>query len=138
MAGKKTGLQKSYRIMDAAGVSLYRIVTYGVKDNECIKPTADNVVPLGIVCNDERINDPIRDGGDQTGRQVAVQLTEIAEVELADNVGYGAPIIAGEGGLAKPVPAVAGTYHCVGFAEKAGVTGDVIPVRIAYHNVTIA
>lgn len=138
MAGKKTGLQKSYRIMDADGVALYRIVAYGTKDNECIKPTEDNVVPLGIVCNDERINDPIRDGGDQTGRQVAVQLTEIGAVELADNVGYGDPVIAGVDGLAKPVPATAGTYNCIGFAEKAGVAGDVVPVRIAYHTVTVA
>lgn len=137
MAGQTTGLQKSYKIMDADGVALYRIVTYGTNDNECIKPAADNAVPLGVVCNDERINDPLRAGGDQTGRQVAVQLNQIASVELAGTVGYGDPVAVKTGGFGIPVPAVAGTYHIVGFAEKAGESGDVIPVRLAYHTIVV-
>lgn len=138
MAGQTTGLQKSYKIMDPDGVGLYRIVTYGANDNECIKPVTDNVVPIGVVCNDERINDPLRAGGNQVGRQVAVQLTQIASVELAEAVEYGAPVMVGQSGFGKAVPSTPGSYHCIGFAEKTGGAGEVIPVRLAYHIVTVA
>lgn len=243
MAGKFTDLQKSYRIMDADGVSLYRIVTYGDNDNECKKPAIDNLVPLGIVDNDERIVDPLRGAGegDQSGKQVAVKLNGIGNVALIGNVSYGDRVIAAEGGYVKRMPdspaikeittievtagcttsgnltvtldgnpntvavldtddtaakvatkvgavidaltgysatveeavvtvtasaggaevdatfdggttgvtaevAVAvqgadkevGTWNVIGFAEKAGVDGDVIPVRMAFHVITIA
>lgn len=137
MAGQFTRLQKSYRIMDADGVALYTGVTYGANTDECKKPTADNAIPLGVVDNDERISDPYRAGGDQTGRQVAVKLEGIAMLKLAGAIGVGDRVILATGGTGKSVAdasVVAGTKcNVIGFAEKAGVAGDVIPVRMAYH-----
>ncbi|GEA16750.1 hypothetical protein E308F_29960 [Moorella sp. E308F] len=137
MAGQYTGLQKTYKIMDADGVALYHGVTYGSNNDECVKPTVDNAVPLGIVTNDERVNDPLRAGGDQTGRNVAVQLEGIANLLLAEPVAYGGRVILGAGGVGKALPSTPGTYNVIGFAEKSGAAGDVIPVRMKYHVFTV-
>jgi hypothetical protein len=134
MAGKFTRLQKSYKIMDADGVGLYRVVKL-TGENECKKTTADNDIPLGVVDSDQRLDIPFQAGGDQTGRQVAVKLEGIAEVELAEPVAVGDRVVATANGLIKPASALpAGTKaNVLGFAEKSGVAGDVIPVRMAYH-----
>lgn len=138
MAGQFTRLQKSYKIMDADGVRLYRGVEL-TGENAVKKPTVDNAIPLGVVDNDERIDTPYQAEGDQTGRQVAVKLEGIALLELAEDVSVGDRIILGVGGLAKKASNLTpGTLaNVIGFAEKNGVTGDVIPVRMAYHVVTI-
>lgn len=136
MAGMFTRLQKSYRIMDEDGVKQYRGVVLAGED-ACRKPTEDNEVPLGVVDNDERINDSARAGGSQKGRQVAVKLEGIAMLELAEAVQVGDEIILGAGGFGKAMPSAPGRYHVLGFAEKSGQAGDVIPVRMAYHSVTI-
>jgi len=136
MAGKFTRLQKSYKIMDPDGVAQYTgVVMAG--ENQCKKPVEDNEVPLGVVDNDERINDPIRAGGDQTGRQVAVKLEGIAEIKLTGSVQAGDRVILAVGGLAKKMPNEPGVYNVLGFAEKNGEDGDVIPVRMAYHVMTV-
>lgn len=136
MAGQFTRLQKSYKIMDADGVKLYRgVVLAGA--SECKKPTADNATPLGVVDNDERVPDGTGANGDQTGRQVAVKLEGIANIELADALSVGDRVILGTGGFAKKMPVGAGKYEVLGFAEKDGVLGDVIPVRMAYHVYTV-
>lgn len=132
MAGKFTRLQKSYQIMDPDGVEMYTgVVLAG--ENQCKKPKEDNEIPLGVVDSDERVDDPIRAGGDQTGRQVAVKLEGIAEIRLAEPVQVGDRIILGAGGEAKSMPSEPGNYNVLGFAEKSGDKGDVIPIRMAYH-----
>lgn len=137
MAGKFTRLQKAYKIMDPDGVAMYTgVVMAG--ENECIKPTEDNLIPLGVVDNDERVDDPIRAGGDQTGRNVAVKLEGIAEIKISGTINVGDRVILGAGGLAKQIPGDAGVYNVLGFAEKNGEDGDVIPVRMAYHVFTVA
>lgn len=136
MAGKFTRLQKSYRIMDEDGVAMYTgVILAG--ENQCKKPTKDNEIPLGVVDNDERIDDPIRAGGSQEGRQVAVKLEGIAEIKLSGAIQVGDRVILAEGGLAKKIPTETGTYNVLGFAEKNGEDGDVIPVRMSYHVFTI-
>ena len=136
MAGKFTRLQKSYLIEDTDGVAMYTgVVLSG--ENKCKKPTADNEIPLGVVDNDERIDDPIRAGGSQANRQVAVKLEGIAEIKLSGSISVGDRVILGEGGLAKAMPKTTGVYNVLGFAEKTGEDGDVIPVRMAYHVFTV-
>ena len=137
MAGKFTGLQKTYQIGDADGIALYTGVTYGAEDGYVVKPTAENAVFVGVVDNDERINDPIRAGGDQTGRNIAVHVDGYGEIRIADIVEYGDKLILGIGGVAKAMPDEPGTYNVIGFAEKSGVAGDVIPFKIAVMTVTI-
>lgn len=137
MAGQNVLFQKSYRIMDADGVAMYTgVVLSG--DGQCKKPTADNEVPLGVVCADERLNNPFFSAaGDQTGKQVAVCLEGIAYLRLGGDVAAGNRIFLGAGGVGKTLPATPNStpiqYNILGFAEKAGKAGDVIPVRIAFH-----
>lgn len=136
MAGQYTGLQKSYMITDADGIAMYHgVVMDGA--NQCKKPTTDNEVPLGVVVNDERLSDGHSAGGNQTGRQIAVMLNGIASIKLEDSVTTGDRVILATGGTAKKCPSSAGTYNVLGFAEKDGIAGDVIPVRMAYHTYTI-
>jgi len=137
MAGKFTGLQRTYQVGDADGVPMYTAVTYGSEEGSVIKPTADNAVPVGVVCNDERIDDPLRAGGDQTGRDVAVQVSGYCEVKLSGEVSYGDPVILATGGAVKALPVGAGTYFVLGFTEKAGVDGDVVPVKMSLHVQTV-
>lgn len=137
MAGKFTRLQKTYLIEDADGVAMYTGVVHS-GENKCKKPEADNEIPLGVVDNDERIDDPIRAGGSQANRQVAVKLEGIAEIILKDTITAGDRVILGAGGTALAMPTTGGVYNVLGFAEKSGVDGDVIPVRMSYHVFTIA
>jgi hypothetical protein len=65
-------------------------------------------------------------------------LEGVAQVRLSGTVKYGERVILGAGGVVKAMPSTPGTYNVLGFAEKSGVDGDVIPVRIAIHTVTIA
>ena len=137
MAGKFTRLQKTYLMDDSDGIEMYTgVVQSG--EGRCKKPTEDNGIPLGIVDSDERIDDPVRAGGSQKNRQIAVKLEGIAEIKLSGAVQAGDRIILAAGGLAKKIPTEAGVYNILGFAEKNGEDGDVIPVRMAYHVFQIA
>lgn len=137
MAGKYTGIQRTYVLEDSA-INRYTGVTYGSTEGSCKIPTADNAVFLGVVDNDERINDPLRAGGNQAGRNVAVHIDGYGEIKLSGTVNYGDMLILGNGGVAKKVPATAGQYNVIGFAEKAGADGEIIPFRIQPFTYTVA
>lgn len=136
MAGQFTGLQKSYINTDADGIAMYTgVVLDGA--NQCKKPETDNEIPLGVVVNDERLADGHSAGGDQSGKQIAVMLDGIASIKLEDSVSAGDKVILATGGTAKKCPSTSGKYNVLGFAEKDGIAGDVIPVRMAYHVHTV-
>lgn len=125
MAGKYTGLQKTYKISDADGIAMYLgVVADGA--GKCKKPAADNAILLGVVCNDER---------DAQNVDVAVQLDGIAEIEAGDVITAGDRVILKTGGTVIPMPETGNdeTFNVVGFAEASAVAGDIIPVRLAYH-----
>ncbi len=144
MPGQFTRLQMTYRIAvdnvnpttNKNEIPRYRGVVH-IGEDTCKLPTDENVIPLGVVDNDERIDDPLRDGGSQAGRQIAVKLEGFAMIELSGAVAVTDRVILDVGGKAKKMPGTAGTYNVLGFAEKAGDEGDVIPVRMAFHLVTI-
>jgi len=137
MAGKYTGTQRTYVIEDSE-IKRYTGVTYGSTEGGCKIPTSDNAVFLGVVDNDERVNDPIRAGGNQQGRNIAVHIDGYGEIKLGGNVNYGDMLILGAGGTAKKIPTTAGQYNVIGFAEKAGSTGEIIPFGICRITYTIA
>lgn len=135
MAGKFTGLQKSYKMTDATGVAMYKAV---VMDGagKCKIPDADNMTPLGVVDNDERIStSTMSAGGDQTGRGITVSLGGIVECTASGAISAGDRVYLKTGGDILTLPAGDDAYYEVlGFAEKDAVDGDVIPVRFAYHS----
>lgn len=138
MAGKLTRLQLTYKIEDADGIAMYTGVTYGDNEGGCKKPTADGQYPLGVVDNDERLDIPYQASGDQSGRDVAVKVELIADVLLSGVVAYGDEVILKTGGAVMKLPTDAGSYWVLGRAEKAGVDGDVIPVRFEKRFVVVA
>lgn len=138
MAGQTSDFLKTYAIEDADGIAMYTAVTYGSQEGYCKKPTADNAVPLGVVDSDEIVNNSLHNYGDLTGKNVTVTLEGIVSVKLSGTVSYGQRVMLGAGGTVKAVPATAGTYNVLGFAEKNGVDGDVIPVKVAIHTITVA
>ena len=137
MAGQTSDLIKTYVIGDSDGIHMYTAVTYGAQDGYCVKPTADNAIPLGVVDSDEVINDEFHNFGNLTGKNISVTLEGIAQVKLSGTIKYGDRVILGVGGVVKGIPSTSGTYNVLGFAEKSGVDGDVIPVRIAIHTITV-
>lgn len=139
MAGQTTGLQKTYTLINEA-VSKNTVVTRGQDDGSCAIPLADNAIPLGVVTNDAKEAVAPSAGGSQIGRNVAVQLSGIAEVELAESVNYGDMVIVAANGKVKPMPQVAegGLFYILGFAEASGNAGDIIPVTINISSVYIA
>jgi hypothetical protein len=137
MAGKYTGLQRTYTIEDST-MELYKGVIYGTAEGSCKKATATGQYPLGVVNNDERLNDPLRAGGDQTGRNVSVMVEGCAEITLGGTVAYGDILVLTAGGLAIKLPTAAGSYFTLGIAEKAGVSGDIIPVTMEVMKIVVA
>jgi hypothetical protein len=136
MAGQTTGLQKTYKIMDADGVLRFTGLTRGAGAGEAKKPVADGAVFLGVVVNDERDPNSLSAGGVQTGRNVSVQIAGIGSIKLGGAVAFGDRLMLKAGGSAIVIPAVPGNYNAIGIAEKAGVLGDVIPFTIAPESVT--
>jgi hypothetical protein len=154
MAGQVTGFQMAYKIAasnqnpDNSNVNeipRYRLVELA-GEGEVRLPTADNVLIKGVVCNDERLQDPLRGGNGsltvagssgQAGKHIAVQLDRIGSVELAGTVTAGQRLTAKAGGKAVVMPSAAGVYNVIGYAEKDGVAGDVIPYHIDLHTYTV-
>jgi hypothetical protein len=149
MAGKNTGLQRTYKVGDAAGIEKYRGVTYGVTEGYVIKPAADNAIPVGIVDNDERIA-ASRFGatGDQTGRNIAVHMTGYADCLLSGSVAYGERLILAAGGAVKAMPDGVGVLEVATLTVTAACTtsGDVsvtlggvaTPVAVVDTDITAA
>ena len=133
MAGKLTDMQRTYTL-ESIECKNNTGVTYGVGDGSVLVPIADNAIMVGVVTNDEKLNDPIRGGYDavngQKGKAIAVQVEGYGIIKLSGVVAYGQQMILATGGLAKKIPVVAGTYNVIGRAEKAGIDGDFIPFSI--------
>lgn len=103
MAGQTTGMQKTYILEDPL-IEQNTAVTYGLSEGGCAVPLVDNAIPLGVVTNDAKLTNAPSAGGVQTGRNVAVQLSGIAEVTLSGDVNYGERVIMAAGGKVKRMP----------------------------------
>lgn len=136
MAGQYTGLQRTYILDDAEG-KLFTGVTYGSVEGSVKRSTADNQPFVGVIVNDERLDDPLRAGGDQTGRNIAVQVDGYGSIWLAEAVAYGDRLILTANGKAKKLPSVAGVYNVIGEVQKDADADTVAPFKIALMSVTV-
>ncbi len=123
MAGKYTGLQKTYTVGVEAGIPKYSGVTYGAVDGEVVIPLQDNEVFVGIVDNDERIAGGWSATGDQRGKNIAVQITGYGAIKLGEDVIYGDELILGTGGVAIKIP-TAGAAEKTILKVTAAATGS--------------
>ncbi len=130
MAGQTTGLQKTYKIEDATGILRYRGATRGANAGGVIKPTAIGQPLVGVTSNDARDPNALSAGGDQSGRDIALQIDGIGSIELTGTVVYGDKLVLDIGGTAIKLPATTGSYNVIGIAEVGGVAGDVIAFTI--------
>lgn len=137
MAGQMTGTQRTY-IMEDSNMPMFTAVARGTADGSVKIPTADNESPVGVVTNDERLSTSLGADGDQTGRNIAVQVDGYATVELDGAVSYGDNLILAIGGKVKAMPADAGTYNVIGTAEKAGSDGDFIPMKMELKSIVVS
>jgi hypothetical protein len=133
MSGQWTQAQFTYKI-DASnydGIGKYYGVVMTGEDTVNL-PTANNQLVAGIVTNDEKLATALSAGGNQGGKNIAVQVQGVAMLKLSGTVAVNGRVILASGGTGIACPTTAGVYNMVGFAEKAGVSGDVIPVRLNF------
>lgn len=144
MAGQLTGTQMAYAIASSNQntdngsvneIPRYRLVKLAGEGQVAL--TGANEVAVGVTTNDERLFAGNSAPGNQAGRNISVQLDKIGSVLLSGTVTAGDRLISAANGKAAKIGTTAGQYNVVGFAEKSGVAGDVIPFRIAPHQVDI-
>lgn len=139
MAGQNTGLQRTYVLEDAEG-KMFTGMTYGSGEGSVKAPTADNAPFVGVITNDERLDDPLRAGGSQAGRNITVQVGGYGSIRLAGTVEYGDKLILAADGKAKKMPAAIvtdETYNVIGEAQKGGDADDVVPFKIEVMSVFV-
>lgn len=98
MAGKVTLLQRTYQLEDSE-ITRYTGVTYGTIEGSVKIPTVANVKFVGVVDNDQRIIAALGAGGDQTGRDVAVQISGYGMITASGAITYGDELILAVGGV---------------------------------------
>jgi len=104
-------------------VAPYRIVKVGSNNRAVVQATASGELFIGV-------SDSI--GAAADGDPVDVLRSGIAEVEFGGNVSRGEPLTAdAEGRAVAAAPAAGANAEIIGWAEVAGVSGDIGSVHIA-------
>ena len=116
MATNIPGQTTTFRAEGA--ITKRRLVMHGVADNAALLATGVAVALLGVSTDIDAA----------TGKPVDVIRSGIAPVEYGGNVAKGAPLTSD--GQGRAVTAAAGN-RIAGFAEVAGVLGDIGAVHLA-------
>lgn len=107
-----------------AAVEPYRIIKHGSADGAVIHATDATAALIGVTA----------ELGAESGARVDVVRAGITLVELGGTVTRGAAITAGTAGVGvAAAPATGANAYAIGFAEVAGVSGDIIDVMLAPH-----
>lgn len=113
------GLHKSY--VAEAVINAYRIVKHGTADDKIIQSTAATDAHLGVTT----------ELAAAIGEHTDVVKTGLANVEYGGTVTRGAPLTSDSVGRAVVAAPAAGVNNrLIGFAEVAGVVGDIGQVWI--------
>lgn len=120
--GRTTGLlQKGYTA--GADIRAHRLLTWGAADGLVVEATGSTANVIGVQSELDCAS------GD---RASAAMVGNIEDVIYGGNVARGDPLTSDGQGRAIKATGAAGTLlHCVGYAEVAGVVGDIGTVVIA-------
>ena len=99
-------------------IGAYRLVKWGAEDGAVTQATGASAHLVGTTRGAAAADD-----------RIDIYRSGIAEVEYGGAVTRGAALTAGAGG--KAVVTTTANDHIIGFAEIAGVAGDIGSVRIA-------
>lgn len=120
MMGATSGLEKS--VKSTAAVAAFTIAKFGADDDTLSSATASTEVLVGV----------FQHATTAAGQEVRVMLDGISRVKLGGTVTRGGLLTSDASGQAVAIGAVAGTnYGVIGLAMASGVSGDIIPVKLA-------
>ena len=132
MAGATYVLDKTYKVIEADGITKYRAVVPGTNDGDCKLPTAANQFSVGIT----------QEAQANQNENVAVRVYGISRAYASGTVNKGDPVevasSAGDLRTATLTPGTAAVHHIVGYAETSATTGGVFMVRLAQSPVSVA
>jgi len=121
MAGATYVLDKTYKVVEAAGIAKFRAVVPGTNDGECKLPTAANQLSFGIA----------QETQSKQNENVVVRKYGISRAYAKGTVTKGDYLEVGDtaGGLRKAdlatVPGAATLHHILGIAETSANDGEI-------------
>ena len=133
MAGATYVLDKTYKVIEAAGVGKHRAVVPGTNDGECKLPTAANQLSQGIT----------QEAQSKQNQNVAVRKYGISRAYAKGTVTQGDYVEVGDaaGALRKAdlatVPGAATLHHVVGVAESSAGDGEIFFVFLSPNPVVM-
>jgi hypothetical protein len=127
MAGATYVLDKTYKVIEAAGISKYRAVIPGTNDGECKLPTAANQLSLGLA----------QETQSKQNENLAVRKYGISRAYAKGTVTKGDYVEVGDatGTLRKAdlstVPGAATLHNILGIAETSANDGEIFFVFLS-------
>jgi hypothetical protein len=127
MAGATYVLDKTYKVIEAAGIGKYRAVIPGTNDGECKLPTAANQLSFGIT----------QEAQSKQNENVTVRKYGISRAYAKGAITKGDYVEVGDtaGGLRKAdlttVPGAATLHNVLGIAETSAADGEVFFVFLS-------
>ena len=133
MAGATYVLDKTYKVIEAAGIAKYRAVIPGTNDGECKLPTAANQLALGLAQETQA----------KQNENLIVRKYGISRAYAKGTVTKGDYVEVGDsaGGLRKAdlstVPGAATLHHVLGIAETSANDGEIFFVYLSPNPVVM-
>lgn len=133
MPGATYVLDKTYKVIEANGVTKYRAVIAGTNDGECKLPTAANQLSLGIT----------QEAQSKQNENATVRKYGISRAYAKGTVTKGDYVEAGDsaGALRKAdlatVPGSATLHHVLGIAETSAADGEIFFVFLSPNPVVM-
>jgi hypothetical protein len=127
MAGATYVLDKTYKVIEAAGIAKYRAVIPGTNDGECKLPTAANQLSLGLAQETQA----------KQNENLTVRKYGISRAYAKGTVTKGDYVEVGDsaGALRKAdlstVPGAATLHHVLGIAETSANDGEIFFVFLS-------
>jgi hypothetical protein len=133
MAGATYVLDKTYKVIEAAGISKYRAVVPGTNDGECKLPTGANQLSLGLAQETQA----------KQNENLTVRKYGISRAYAKGTVTKGDYVEVGDstGALRKAdlstVPGAATLHHVLGIAETSANDGEIFFVFLSPNPVVM-